>query len=134
MSAENNKLFMERLALILKDEQIDILTTGVVVSAEIIDETSLINYLGKKISSISIDSVTPYEVSFSYEYETVTYFTTREDASYYKEHNSCYRQGSYIPSSEKKQEGYNYIVVKKKHSSLRLNISDCEQFLNLTRI
>lgn len=98
MIAENKELFLERIALLLNEEDLDLLTTGVAVDAEIINSkelaAKLVNSADRVFKSAEIVRVAPNgEVEVNYKYAELLHFANEVDAAIFNKTGSTYSNG-----------------------------------------
>ena len=98
MMAECKEVFLERLALLLNEKDLDILTTGVAVNATIVNSkelaAKLVNSADRIFKSAEIVSVAPNgEVEVNYKYIELLHFANQVDVAIYKKTGSTYSNG-----------------------------------------
>lgn len=98
MMAECKEVFLERLALLLNEKDLDILTTGVAVNATIVNSeelaAKLVNSADRIFKSAEVVSVAPNgEVEVNYKYIELLHFANQVDVAIYKKTGSTYSNG-----------------------------------------
>ena len=98
MMAECKEVFLERLALLLNEEDLDLLTTGVAVNATIVNSkelaAKLVNSADRIFKSAEVVSVAPNgEVEVNYKYIELLHFANQVDVAIYKKTGSTYANG-----------------------------------------
>lgn len=93
MMAECKEVFLERIALLLNEEDLDLLTTGVAVNATIVNSkelaAKLVNSADHIFKSAEVVSVAPNgEVEVNYKYIELLHFANQVDAAIYKKTGS----------------------------------------------
>ena len=98
MMAECKEVFLERLALLLNEKDLDILTTGVAINATIVNSkelaAKLVNSADRIFKSAEVVSVAPNgEVEVNYKYIELLHFANQVDVAIYKKTGSTYSNG-----------------------------------------
>ena len=98
MMAECKEVFLERIALLLNEEDLDLLTTGVAVNATIVNSkelaAKLVNSADRIFKSAEVVSVAPNgEVEVNYKYIELLHFANQVDVAIYKKTGSTYANG-----------------------------------------
>ena len=98
MMAECKEVFLERIALLLNEEDLDLLTTGVAVDATIVNSkelaAKLVNSADRIFKSAEVVSVAPNgEVEVNYKYVELLHFANQIDVAIYKKTGSTYSNG-----------------------------------------
>lgn len=98
MMAECKEVFLERIALLLNEEDLDLLTTGVAVNATIVNSeelaAKLVNSADRIFKSAKVVSVAPNgEVEVNYKYIELLHFANQVDVAIYKKTGSTYSNG-----------------------------------------
>lgn len=98
MMAECKEVFLERIALLLNEEGLDLLTTGVAVNATIVNSeelaAKLVNSADRIFKSAEVVSVAPNgEVEVNYKYIELLHFANQVDVAIYKKTGSTYSNG-----------------------------------------
>ena len=98
MMAECKEVFLERIALLLNEEDLDLLTTGVAVNATIVNSkelaAKLVNSEDRIFKSAEVVSVAPNgEVEVNYKYIELLHFANQVDVAIYKKTGSTYSNG-----------------------------------------
>lgn len=98
MMAECKEVFLERIALLLNEEDLDLLTTGVAVNATIVNSeelaAKLVNSADRIFKSAEVVSVAPNgEVEVNYKYIELLHFANQVDVAIYKKTGSTYSNG-----------------------------------------
>ena len=98
MMAECKEVFLERIALLLNEEDLDLLTTGVAVNATIVNSEELadklVNSADRIFKSAKVVSVAPNgEVEVNYKYVELLHFANQVDVAIYKKTGSTYANG-----------------------------------------
>ena len=98
MMAECKEVFLERLALLLHEKDLDILTTGVAINATIVNSkelaAKLVNSADRIFKSAEVVSVAPNgEVEVNYKYIELLHFANQVDVAIYKKTGSTYSNG-----------------------------------------
>lgn len=98
MMAECKEVFLERIALLLNEEDLDLLTTGVAVDATIVNSkelaAKLVNSADRVFKSAEVVNVAPNgEVEVNYKYAELLHFANQENVAIYKKTGSAYSNG-----------------------------------------
>lgn len=98
MMAECKEVFLERIALLLNEEDLDLLTTGVAVNATIVNSeelaAKLVNSADRIFKSAKVVNVAPNgEVEVNYKYIELLHFANQVDVAIYKKTGSTYANG-----------------------------------------
>lgn len=98
MMAECKEVFLERIALLLNEEDLDLLTTGVAINATIVNSkelaAKLVNSEDRIFKSAEVVSVAPNgEVEVNYKYIELLHFANQVDVAIYKKTGSTYSNG-----------------------------------------
>lgn len=137
MMAECKEVFLERLALLLSEKDLDLLTTGVAINATIVNSkelaAKLVNSANRVFKSAEVVSVAPNgEVEVNYKYVELLHFTTQEDVAIYKKTGSTYSNGRDLVLCASKYTDSDIIVESSvRNSNIRFGAQEAKLYFEI---
>lgn len=137
MMAECKEVFLERLALLLNEKDLDILTTGVAVNATIVNSeelaAKLVNSADRIFKSAEVVSVAPNgEVEVNYKYIELLHFSNQVDVSIYKKTGSTYSNGRTLTLRASEYTDSDIIVESSvRNSNIRFGTQEAKLYFDI---
>lgn len=137
MMAECKEVFLERLALILNEKDLDILTTGVAVNATIVNSeelaAKLVNSADHIFKSAKVVSVAPNgEVEVNYKYIELLHFANQVDVAIYKKTGSTYSNGRTLTLRTSEYTDSDIIVESSvRNSNIRFGAQEAKLYFDI---
>lgn len=129
---------MERIALLLNEEDLDLLTTGVAVNATIVNSeelaAKLVNSADRIFKSAKVVSVAPNgEVEVNYKYIELLHFANQVDVAIYKKTGSTYSNGRTLTLRTSEYTDSDIIVESSvRNSNIRFGAQNCILTLSIS--
>ena len=137
MMAECKEVFLERIALLLNEEDLDLLTTGVAVNATIVNSkelaANLVNSADRIFKSAEVVSVAPNgEVEVNYKYVELLHFANQVDAAIYKKTGSAYSNGRALVLCASKYTDSDIIIESNvRNSNTRFGAQEAKLYFDI---
>lgn len=137
MMAENKELFLERIALLLNEEDLDLLTTGVAIDAEVLSTkelaAKLVNSADRVFKSAEIVRVAPNgEVEVNYKYAELLHFANEVDAAIFNKTGSIYSNGRALTLRTSEYTSSDIIVESYvKNANTRFGAKEAKIYFNI---
>lgn len=135
MMAECKEVFLERLALLLNEKDLDLLTTGVAVDATIVNSkelaAKLVNSADRIFKSAEVVNVAPNgEVEVNYKYVELLHFANQEDVAIYKK--TAYSNGRTLTLRTLEYTDSDIIVESSvKNSNIRFGTQEAKLYFDI---
>ena len=137
MMAECKEVFLERIALLLNEEDLDLLTTGVAVNATIVNSkelaAKLVNSADRIFKSAEVVSVAPNgEVEVNYKYIELLHFANQVDVAIYKKTGSTYANGRTLTLHASEYKDSDIIVESSvRNANTRFEAREAKLYFNI---
>ena len=137
MMAECKEVFLERIALLLNEEDLDLLTTGVAVNATIVNSkelaAKLVNSADRIFKSAKVVSVAPNgEVEVNYKYIELLHFANQVDVAIYKKTGSNYSNGRTLTLRETEYTDSDIIVESSvRNANIRFGAQEAKLYFDI---
>ena len=137
MMAECKEVFLERLALLLDEKDLDLLTTGVAIDATIVNSkelaAKLVNSADRIFKSAEVVSVAPNgEVEVNYKYVELLHFANQEDVTIYKKTGSAYSNGRTLTLRTSEYTDSDIIVESSvRNSNIRFGTQEAKLYFDI---
>lgn len=137
MMAECKEVFLERIALLLNEEDLDLLTTGVAVNATIVNSeklaAKLVNSADRIFKSAKVVSVAPNgEVEVNYKYTELLHFADQADVAIYKKTGSTYYNGRTLTLRTSEYKDSDIIVESSvRNSNIRFGAQEAKLYFDI---
>ena len=137
MMAECKEVFLERIALLLNEEDLDLLTTGVAVNATIVNSkelaAKLVNSADRIFKSAEVVSVAPNgEVEVNYKYIELLHFANQVDVAIYKKTGSTYANGRTLTLRASEYKDSDIIVESSvRNANTRFGAQEAKLYFNI---
>lgn len=137
MMAECKEVFLERIALLLNEEDLDLLTTGVAVNATIVNSeelaAKLVNSADRIFKSAKVVSVAPNgEVEVNYKYIELLHFADQADVAIYKKTGSTYSNGRTLTLRTSEYKDSDIIVESSvRNSNIRFGAQEAKLYFDI---
>lgn len=137
LMAESKETFLERLTLLLNEEDLDLLTTGVAIDAEVLSTkelaAKLVNSADRVFKSAEIVRVVPNgEVEVNYKYAELLHFANEIDAAIYSKTGSTYSNGRALVLRTSEYTSSDIIVEScVKNANTRFGAKEAKLYFNI---
>lgn len=137
MMAECKEVFLERIALLLNEEDLDLLTTGVAVNATIVNSkelaAKLVNSADRIFKSAEVVSVAPNgEVEVNYKYIELLHFANQVDVAIYKKTGSTYSNGRTLTLHASEYKDSDIIVESSvRNANIRFGTQEAKLYFDI---
>ena len=137
MMAECKEVFLERLALLLNEKDLDLLTTGVAIDATIVNSkelaAKLVNSADRIFKSAEVVSVASNgEVEVNYKYVELLHFANQEDVTIYKKTGAAYSNGRTLTLRTSEYTDSDIIVESSvRNSNIRFGTQEAKLYFDI---